>query len=66
MIEQYIDREKYDFEVIYTQYAGHAYELAKKAAEQGVDIVVAVGGDGTINEIITSDVLILTFLSLWV
>ena len=51
MIEQYIDKEKYDFEIIYTQYAGHAYELAKDAAERGINVVVAVGGDGTVNEV---------------
>ena len=34
-----------------TQYAGHASELARKAVSEGVDFVVAVGGDGTVNEI---------------
>lgn len=31
---------------------GHAVQLAGKAAEDGVDVVVGVGGDGTLNEII--------------
>jgi YegS/Rv2252/BmrU family lipid kinase len=35
-----------------TQVAGDAHRLAREAVEQRVDIVVAVGGDGTINEII--------------
>lgn len=39
------------YEVLYTQYAGHGSELAAAKAEDGVDIVVAVGGDGTVNEI---------------
>ena len=30
---------------------GHAHELAREAAEQGYDIVVAIGGDGTTNEV---------------
>lgn len=51
MIEKYIDRERYDFSVEYTQYAGHASEIAKAAVDRGVDVVVAVGGDGTINEV---------------
>jgi len=34
-----------------TSYPGHACELARKAAEDGVDIVCAVGGDGTVNEV---------------
>lgn len=51
LIEKYIDKGRYDFSIEYTQYAGHAGELAKAAVEQGVDIVVAVGGDGTVNEV---------------
>ena len=35
-----------------TQSAGHATELAARAARQGVEVVVACGGDGTINEVI--------------
>ncbi len=34
-----------------TQYAGHATELAREAAAQGAAVVVAVGGDGTVNEV---------------
>lgn len=34
-----------------TQFAGHAKELAKNAVENNVDAVIAVGGDGTVNEI---------------
>ena len=51
LVEKNIDRNKYDFSIERTQYAGHACELARAAAERGVDIVVAVGGDGTINEV---------------
>jgi YegS/Rv2252/BmrU family lipid kinase len=34
-----------------SDHRGHAIELAKEAVEKKVDMVVAVGGDGTINEI---------------
>ena len=51
MIEKYIDRDRFDFSIQYTQYAGHACELAKEAVAAGIDVVVAVGGDGTINEV---------------
>ena len=35
---------------VFTKYAGHATELAAKAAKGGYDWVIAAGGDGTINE----------------
>src|SRR5947207_1773447 len=35
-----------------TQVAGDAQRLALEAVEQNIDVVIAVGGDGTINEII--------------
>ncbi len=34
-----------------TVYPTHATELAKQAAEEGCDIVVAMGGDGTVHEV---------------
>lgn len=40
-----------DYAVWPTQYAGHAVELARQAAAEGFRVVVAVGGDGTINEV---------------
>ena len=38
-------------EVVYTEYAGHGRKLAKQYAADGFDVVVACGGDGTMNEI---------------
>ena len=35
-----------------TVYPSHATELARQAGEQGYDLVVAVGGDGTVHEVI--------------
>jgi YegS/Rv2252/BmrU family lipid kinase len=40
------------YDVQETQRENHAIELARSAAERGVDQVVAVGGDGTLNEVI--------------
>jgi YegS/Rv2252/BmrU family lipid kinase len=34
------------------EYGGHTMELATKAAEQGNDLVIAYGGDGTLNQVI--------------
>lgn len=53
-IDKYLDKGKFDHSVVYTEYAGHATTLALEAAESGVDIIVAVGGDGTINEVARS------------
>ncbi|HEX6479549.1 MAG TPA: diacylglycerol kinase family protein [Ktedonobacteraceae bacterium] len=39
-------------ELCYTQGPGHAQRIARKAVEQKADVVIAAGGDGTINEII--------------
>ncbi len=35
-----------------TVYPGHAIELARQAGEQGYDMVVAMGGDGTVHEVV--------------
>ncbi len=35
-----------------TVYPGHAIELAKQAGEQGYNMVIAMGGDGTVHEVI--------------
>jgi diacylglycerol kinase family enzyme len=42
---------RYDVEAIDTQARGHATELCRAAAEDGFDVVVAFGGDGTVNEV---------------
>lgn len=38
-------------EVCETEGAGHAGEIARRAADQGADVAVVVGGDGTVNEV---------------
>ena len=51
LIEETLDKDKFEYELRLTEYAGHASEIAKEAKDKGVDIVVAVGGDGTVNEV---------------
>lgn len=51
LIEDTLDKDLFDYTVVETQYAGHAEILAKQEKEKGTDIVVAVGGDGTVNEV---------------
>jgi len=38
-------------DIAYTNYGGHASELTQKAIDEKVDCVIAVGGDGTVNEV---------------
>lgn len=54
LVESLLDKEKYDYSISWTEYGGHAKELAREAIASGVDVIVAVGGDGTINEIGTA------------
>ena len=51
-IRAYFDTFKFDYDLIETEYIGHAIKLAEEAGSNGYDTVVAVGGDGTANEVI--------------
>lgn len=54
LVRSLIDKHKYDVLIKETRYVAHACELAKAAVADGVDVVVAVGGDGTVNEVARS------------
>lgn len=54
LIPKYLSEDKFLVDVAYTSYAGHAAEIASASAAEGWDIVVAVGGDGTVNEVARS------------
>ena len=51
LIEQFLDPTLFDYTIKYTNAPKHATSLARKAAEENIDIVVAVGGDGSVNEV---------------
>ena len=53
-LPRYLPSERFEWTVAWTNHRGHAAELAAKAAEQGTDICVAIGGDGTVNEVARS------------
>ena len=54
IIENALDMDQFSYELLFTEYAGHAAEMALECAEKGCDIVAAVGGDGTVNEVARS------------
>ena len=49
-IRQKIDTSLFNLSIRFTQRPNHAYQLAKEAATNGYYGVIAVGGDGTVNE----------------
>lgn len=51
LIEKELDVQKFEPEIVFTEYRGHGTELAREFVDRGFDAVVAVGGDGTVNEI---------------
>ncbi|HEX7367095.1 MAG TPA: diacylglycerol kinase family protein [Pelobium sp.] len=51
LIDKYLNHQNFEAKTIYSTHAGHAKILAQEAVAGNVDIVVAVGGDGTINEV---------------
>jgi YegS/Rv2252/BmrU family lipid kinase len=50
-IEKKISEYRINGEILRTERPGHATELAKSAVENGTKYVIAVGGDGTLNEV---------------
>ena len=51
LIMQTLDTNQWLPNIVFTEYAGHATELAFQYARMGFDAVVAVGGDGTVNAV---------------
>jgi diacylglycerol kinase (ATP) len=50
IIDKSLDKGLFEYFIVYTACRGHAHELAKQAASNEIDVVVAIGGDGTMNE----------------
>ena len=51
-VEALLRRHEFDYDLVLTEGPGHAGMLARQAADEGRDVVVAAGGDGTANEVI--------------
>lgn len=52
LIDQLLSKDQWLANIVFTEHAGHATELAAQFARMGFDAVVAVGGDGTVNEVV--------------
>jgi len=52
LIDEHLDKSKFESQIAHTEYAKHGTLLAKKGVEKGFSIIVAVGGDGSVNDII--------------
>jgi diacylglycerol kinase (ATP) len=52
LLEEYLDKDKFTYEINYTEYPMHAQEIIKqRLGDQQVFAFIAVGGDGTVNEV---------------
>ena len=51
MIEQILNEQKTAYKASYTEYPGHATQLAAEALAKNYNTIVAVGGDGTVREV---------------
>ncbi len=54
LIQTHVPAEYFDYQIEFTKARGHAIELSAQAAAQGIEYVIAVGGDGTMNEVAQS------------
>lgn len=52
VIKDLLTRYELNFDISLTDYPGHAIELARKAAADGYEYIIAAGGDGTSNEVL--------------
>ena len=51
-IFKYLKENGFNFKVSYTSHPGEATKLAQKAADEELNLIISVGGDGTVNEIV--------------
>ncbi len=51
---EFIREHRWDAQVVATERPRHATELARQAVDEGCALVVAIGGDGTMNEVATA------------
>ena len=52
LLNNNLNPDLYDYEVRYTERIHHGTELARQGADEGFDVITAVGGDGSVNDVI--------------
>ena len=51
LVQTYLNYERFEPYFLFSEYGGHAKEIAAKAASEDYEAIIAVGGDGTFNEV---------------
>jgi diacylglycerol kinase (ATP) len=51
-IQQLLGVHNLEYDLVQTQNSGHGIALTREAISQGYEVIVAAGGDGTVNEVI--------------
>lgn len=51
LLKENLNQDLFDYTVRYTERIHHGIDIAREAAEAGCDLVVAVGGDGSVNDV---------------
>jgi diacylglycerol kinase (ATP) len=54
LVRSYFDAATFEYNIVFTDGASHARQIAKEAVDDKYNLIVAVGGDGTINEVASS------------
>lgn len=52
ILQNNLNHDLFDYKVRYTEYIHHGTEIARDAVDRGYDCVVAVGGDGSVNDVV--------------
>lgn len=52
LVKDLLDQAGVEYKMVHTDQVGDAIHLAQQAAEEGCELVVAAGGDGTVNEVV--------------
>lgn len=52
-IDRHLDKDRFHYQIAFTSYPGHAAVLVKESIAGGSRIIVAVGGDGSVNDVVS-------------